>query len=86
MKNDNNTKQTETKISLDYGPYFKAMEEAGISQNRLKTVYDVSAATISRMKHDENMTLHTAGKLMEILGMTDIADFVTVTFSEEETE
>ncbi len=58
-------------INLDYAPFYRSLAKAGISQNQLKTQYEISAATLSRMKHGCNMTLACVGRLMKILGTED---------------
>ena len=67
-------------VKMDYTPFYKLLEEAGISQNQLKEKYDISAATLSRMKNGRNMTVETLGKLMQILEINDLNQMVTITY------
>ena len=73
-----NLKSTDVinEVSLDYEPFFESLSKRGLSQNKLKMDYDVSAATLYRMKHANNMTLATAGRLMKIAGIDDLNQFV----------
>ncbi len=68
-------------IRLDYGPFDEALKAHHMSKNFLKEKYEISCATISRMKNHHDMTLATAGHLMNIVGIDDLNDFVS--FKEE---
>ena len=73
-------KYNEETIELDYSPFFKKAKEIGLNTYQLKLEHDVSAATLSRMKNNRNMTLDTAGRLMKIIGTNDLNEFVKIKF------
>ena len=77
MKEDNINE-----ITLDFQPFYDSLARAGISQNRLKTRYEISGATLNRMKHGHNMTLASIGRLMKILGTDDLNDIVILSARE----
>ena len=68
---------------MDYKPFFKNLKKNGLSQNRLKEEYEISSATLQRMKRGQNMTLATAGRLMKIIGIDDINEFVNLFFKND---
>lgn len=70
-------------VSMDYKPFFKNLKNNGLSQNRLKEEYEISSATLQRMKRGQNMTLATAGRLMKIIGIDDINEFVNLFFKND---
>ena len=70
-------------VKMDYSPFFESLKEAQLSQNQLKENYDISAATISRMKNGRNMTVETLGKLMQILEIDDFNKMVTISYKKK---
>jgi|P1105metagenome_2_1110788.scaffolds.fasta_scaffold57360_1 hypothetical protein len=67
-------------VQLSFEPFFQLLKENELSQNALKIDYEVSGATLSRMKHGRNMTLASLGRLMKILGTSDLNRFVKITY------
>ena len=67
-------------VQLSFEPFFQLLKENDLSQNALKINYEISGATLSRMKHGRNMTLASLGRLMKILGVADLNRFVKITY------
>ena len=78
MKKEDETKDELNEVGLDYQPFFKSLKEKGLNQNQLKEYYEISSATLNRMRHGKNMKLATAGHFMKILGIDDISKIVNV--------
>ncbi len=80
LKKLNKNNEKEDDVTMDYRPFFKKLEEKGISQYRLKEDYEISSATLQRMRRGQNMTLATACTLMKIVDVDDINNFVNIIF------
>lgn len=69
---------TNKKIGFTYKPLLKLLKDRKISMNSLKEKYDISSATIDRVKHDKVMTIYTILYLMgylEIDNLNDVIEF-----------
>jgi hypothetical protein len=71
-------------IKLDYSRFFKEMEEKGISQNKLLSEFDMSNATLYRLRHNMNMTLSSLANAMKIIGANEIGEVVTVVIKDRD--
>ena len=79
MKKENRSDDL-NEVQLSFEPFFELLKESGMSQNALKIRYEISGATLSRMKHGHNMTLASLGRLMKILGSNDLNRFVKIKY------
>lgn len=69
---------TNKKIGFTYKPLLKLLKDRKISMNSLKEKYDISSATIDRVKHDKVTTIYTILYLMgylEIDNLNDVIEF-----------
>ncbi len=81
MKKENRNRNDDpNEVQLNFEPFFELLKESGMSQNALKIDYEISGATLSRMKHGHNMTLASLGRLMKILGNGDLNRFVKINY------
>lgn len=62
---------------VDFSPLFKTIKKKKITQYKLINEFGISANTLSRMKHGENVSFYTIVKLCKILDcdIKDIASF-----------
>ena len=72
MKNDEYINEVE----IDFTPFFKTLETKGISQSSLSKDYELSTATLYRLRHNQNLLLSTVGHIMNVIGTDDINDVV----------
>lgn len=52
---------------ISYEPFYKTLNEKGISTYKLITQYNVSRGTLDRIKHNKPMTTETLNDLCTIL-------------------
>lgn len=57
---------------------WETMRAKGLSTYLLREKYGIESRTIRRLKHNENVTTDTLGKLCEILdcGLDEIAEYI----------
>lgn len=65
---------------FDYSPFWKTIKRKNITTYQLINKYKVSPTTITKLKHNKNMTILTLEKLCDILDVS-IVDIVNVTNS-----
>ena len=63
---------------ISYEPFYKTLQEKGISTYRLIHQYGVSRSLLDRLKHDKPITTVTVDDLCRILecGVEDILEYL----------
>ncbi len=71
------------KYRISYKPFFRTLEEKGLSQNRFMSENEVSTSTVDRLRHDRNMTILTLAWLMSLLDVQDIGKILKIEFEKD---
>ena len=70
---------------ISYAPFWKTMEEKGVTQYKLIYQYQISANTISRIKRSESINTNTLNLLCLILDC-NVSDIIEFTKTDEEVD
>ncbi len=63
-------------VEFDFTPFFDLLDERDISQSSLIKRDIVSPAMLGRLRHNENITVATLGRLMNVLDVADSGKIV----------
>ena len=65
-------------MAIVFDRFWKLVEERGISQYALISKYKISASTINKLKHNENIETKTLDKICKALNcqLEDIAEYI----------
>ena len=72
------------RLRFSYAPFFRTLQEKGLSQNRFMLEHELSNALLDRIRHDKNMTLLTLLDILYYLDEIDLDKIVEVINEEEE--
>lgn len=70
---------------ISYAPFWKTMEEKGVTQYKLIYHYQISANTLQRIKRSQSINTNTLNLLCLILDCT-VSDIIEFEKTEEEQE
>ncbi len=71
-------------VEIDYTPFFETIKHKGLTQSALIKKYDLSAATVYRLRNNNNMTLAALGHVMNVIGTDDINEVVRLVIRQQE--